>query len=75
MAGRVRAENVQSVFVLAGQVQGNVKSVFTLWTALAVGVGVGVALFGLRTWANALARPATRAGARSGRPANATQTK
>jgi hypothetical protein len=57
-AQTVQATNVRTVALLAGQVRGNVETVFTLWTALAAGAGLGVALFGLRAL---VGRPARRA--------------
>jgi hypothetical protein len=39
MAGRIQAPNVQTVVLLAGRVEGNVKAVFTPMTALAAGAG------------------------------------
>lgn len=50
VAGSVEADEVNSVFLAAGRVRGTVHTVFTLWTALAAGLGMGAALFGLRTW-------------------------
>jgi hypothetical protein len=47
IAGKVKAAEVRTLFLAAGKVQGKVQTVFTIWTALAAGIGVGAALFGL----------------------------
>lgn len=47
VAGKVKAAEIRTVFLAAGKVQGKVQTVFTIWTALAAGIGVGAALFGL----------------------------
>jgi hypothetical protein len=47
VAGKVKAAEIRTVFLAAGKVQGKVQTVFTIWSALAAGVGVGAALFGL----------------------------
>jgi hypothetical protein len=60
VAGQVKAETVRTVVMLAGQVQGNVQTVFSLWTALAAGVGAGVAFFGLRALSRRAAKGPTR---------------
>jgi hypothetical protein len=46
-AGKVKASEVRTVFFAAGKVQGKVQTVFTIWSALAVGFGLGAALIGL----------------------------
>jgi hypothetical protein len=47
IAGKVKASDVRTVFLVSGKMDGKVQTVFTLWSALAAGVGVGAALFGL----------------------------
>ena len=47
IAGKVKAAEMRTVFLAAGKVQGKVHTVFTIWSALAAGLGVGAALFGL----------------------------
>jgi hypothetical protein len=47
VAGKVKANEVRTVLLAAGKVQGNVKAVFTIWSALAAGIGLGAALIGL----------------------------
>jgi hypothetical protein len=47
VAGKVEAGEVRTVLLAAGKVQGNVQAVFTIWSALAAGLGLGAALFGL----------------------------
>jgi hypothetical protein len=49
IAGKVEATEVRTVLLAAGKVQGNVHAVFTIWSALAAGFGVGAALIGLGT--------------------------
>lgn len=47
VAGRLQATEVRTVLLVAGKVQGNVQAVFTIWSALAAGFGLGAALIGL----------------------------
>lgn len=47
VAGKVKASDVRTVFLMAGRVQGKVQTVFTVWSALAAGFGLGAALLGL----------------------------
>lgn len=47
VAGKVEAKEVRTVLLAAGKVQGKVKAVFTIWSALAAGFGLGAALIGL----------------------------
>jgi hypothetical protein len=49
IAGKVEATEVRTVLLAAGKVQGHVQAVFTIWSALAAGFGVGAALIGLGT--------------------------
>jgi hypothetical protein len=46
-ARKVKAPEVRTVLLAAGKVQGNVRAVFTVWSALAAGFGLGAALLGL----------------------------
>jgi hypothetical protein len=56
VARKVRANEVRTVLLAAGKVQGNVQTFFTVWSALAAGLGFGLALLGVgRLWAR---RPA-----------------
>jgi hypothetical protein len=63
VASRVEAKEVRTVLLVAGKVQGNVQTVFTLWSALAAGFGLGAALIGLGTIFSRRA-PATKAASR-----------
>jgi hypothetical protein len=47
LAAKVESTEVRTVLLAAGKVQGNVQAVFTIWSALAAGFGVGAALIGL----------------------------
>ena len=47
IAGDVKAAQVRTVLLAAGKVHGNVQTVFTVWSALAAGFGLGAALLGL----------------------------
>jgi len=60
VAAKVEATEVRTVLLAAGKVQGNVQAVFTIWSALAAGFGLGAALIGL---GKAISRrtPATKA--------------
>ena len=51
LAGEVKAEKVNTVFLVAGRAQGSIQAVFTIWSALAAGIGLGAAIVGLRTLA------------------------
>jgi hypothetical protein len=46
-ARKVKATEARVVLLAAGKVQGNVQSVFTIWSALAAGFGLGAALIAL----------------------------
>jgi hypothetical protein len=46
-ARKVKASEVRTVLLAAGKVQGDVRAVFTVWSALAAGFGLGAALLGL----------------------------
>ena len=48
VAGRVQAQNIQTVVLLAGRVEGNVKAVFTPMTALAAGAGFALAFAAIK---------------------------
>lgn len=56
VARHAEAEQVRTVVLVAGRVDGSVSTVFTVWTALAAGAGMGVALFGLRMLGGRLRR-------------------
>ena len=56
VAQRVEAKDLQTVVLIAGHVQGDVKTLFTPLTALAAGAGFAVTLFTFKSLVTNVAR-------------------